>query len=74
MFDADPREGGMTVAAWMALWSQCHVASGMGGATRTAWPDGGSLLDQPAILVAMFGLVGDELEVVAERRRALRNG
>jgi hypothetical protein len=56
VFDEDPREGGLTVAQWIQLWQNTHDAG-----RRTEWPDGGCLLDQPAIAVVMLNLVGEEL-------------
>jgi hypothetical protein len=43
----------------MALWHGCHVA-GFAGAQRIAWPDGKSLLEQPAITVAVFDMISDQ--------------
>jgi len=63
VFDEDPLEGGLTVIQWIELWLQTHD-----NGRRTEWPDGGCLLDQPAIAVAMLGIVGDELLEEAKAR------
>ena len=52
----DPLEGGLSAGAWLALWQQCHAATGM-GLWRTAWPDGECALAQPALTVTMFGVI-----------------
>jgi len=56
VFDADPMDGGLSVSAWCRLWEQTHDLG-----RRTEWPDGQCLLEQPAIAVAIFDLVGVEL-------------
>lgn len=48
---------------WMELWIYTHDRG-----RRTEWPDGRSLLDQPAIAVSMLDLVGDELTKEAQAR------
>jgi hypothetical protein len=52
----DAEEGGLTVPAWVRLWSMCHVVMG-DGILRTAWPDGGAAVEQPYIVVNMFELI-----------------
>jgi hypothetical protein len=44
------------VRQWMELWMYTHDRG-----RRTEWPDGGCLMDQPAIAVHMLDLVGEEL-------------
>ena len=39
----------------------CHEATGLGSARRIEWPDGRALVYQPAIVVAMFALVTEEV-------------
>jgi hypothetical protein len=56
VFDEDPHEGGLTVRQWMELWMYTHDRG-----RRTEWPDGRSLLEQPAIGVHMLDLVGEEM-------------
>jgi hypothetical protein len=56
VFDEDPRDGGLTISQWMQLWQYTHE-----NGVRTEWPDGGCLMDQPAIAVHMLDLVGDAL-------------
>lgn len=41
------------------LWQDCHT-SGFGGPVRIAWPDGRSLLEQPAITVKVFEMISDQ--------------
>ena len=60
VFDDDPMEGGLAVSQWMQLWHHTHEPNGF-GFVRTEWPDGGSLLEQPAIAIEMLDLVGVEL-------------
>jgi hypothetical protein len=62
VFDEDPREGGLTIRQWIELWTQTHEQG-----RRTEWPDGGCLLEQPAIAVTMLELVGDALEEAKAR-------
>lgn len=62
VFDEDPREGGLTMRQWIDLWIYTHDKG-----QRTEWPDGGCLLEQPAIAVAMLDLVGDALREAAEQ-------
>jgi hypothetical protein len=61
VLDADPLEGGLTIQKWIDLWLNTHDQG-----RRTEWPDGGCLLQQPAIAVAMLDLVGTELIKEAE--------
>jgi hypothetical protein len=49
--------GGLSIPAWVMLWNECHSVNGVGGVVRTAWPDGGSLLQQSALTVEVFGLI-----------------
>lgn len=39
------------------MWFASHSPTGMGGYVRTAWPDGRSLLEQPAIVVEVFSII-----------------
>lgn len=50
-------EGGLSMDAWMRLHRSCHAVTAH-GMWRIAWPDGQSVLAQPAITVAMFDLIG----------------
>ena len=67
IFDEDPMEGGLTVGRWLRLWSHIHQPTGFGW-MRTEWPDGGCLIEQPAIAVEMLELVGDEFMKEAQVR------
>ena len=62
---------GLSVADWLSLWLH-SVANVQGSLVRLAWPDGKSLLEQPALAVEMFALITDEArkEQEAERQRA----
>lgn len=53
--------------AWLRLWQQCHSWV-MGSPVRQGWPDGGSTLEQPAIVVNMFERI--TLAQVKEAARA----
>jgi hypothetical protein len=53
------------VSGWIELWTWCH-APGFAGPVRTAWPDGRSLLEQPAVVVRVFDLI---TEITAEVAR-----
>jgi len=66
-------EGGLSIGQWMALWGKCH-AWVMGCPMRLQWPDGGSLMDQPALTVEMFELIESEWleELEAQRERDAR--
>jgi hypothetical protein len=44
---------------WLTLWQGCHVP-GFGSAVRTAWPDGKSLIEQPAITIAVFDMISNQ--------------
>lgn len=35
---------------------------------RLAWPDGKSLIEQPAITVNVFGLIANEMQKAAEQK------
>lgn len=54
------------------MWFGCHVP-GVSGPTRIAWPDGGSYLEQPEIVVSVFALINsiasDMSEAEAHRSR-----
>lgn len=69
-----PREpcevDGRPVSDWLGLWAHCH-ANIWGSLVRLAWPDGRSLLEQPALLVAMFDLIREEAvkEMEAQQQR-----
>ena len=62
VFDEDPCEGGLTIRQWIELWLYTHDRG-----HRTEWPDGGCLLDQPAIAVSMLDIVGEALREAAEK-------
>lgn len=62
-------EGGLSVAQWLQVWSQIHQPTGYGW-MRTEWPDGGCLLEQPAIAVKMLDLVGEEFMKEEAKARA----
>jgi hypothetical protein len=57
--------GGLSAAAWVALHRACH-RPGMSGPERVCWPDNEATVDQPALTLAVFGLVDDELQKEAE--------
>jgi hypothetical protein len=69
VFDEDPMEGGISIPQWMKLWARTSQPTGFGWA-RTEWPDGRSLLEQPAIAVEMLDLVGDEFLKEAQAKSA----
>lgn len=46
-------DGGVTVLGWIMLWQGCRM---MG----PAWPNGGGVIDQPAVTVRMFELISEE--------------
>lgn len=52
---------GLSERAWLELWFGCHTA-GFGGASRLAWPDGKSLIEQPAITVKVFEMISDQMQ------------
>lgn len=49
-------EGGLSMRSWVTLWQTSHAMTSM-GMWRLSWPDGGTTLNQPAVLVAMFDLI-----------------
>lgn len=53
---------------WWDIWQHCYVP-GMAGMVRQAWPDGGGWQDQPAITVAMFDLIAEQVYLEAEQVR-----
>lgn len=55
-------DGGLSIAAWLKLWLMCHAVM-TDGILRIGWPDGRCAVEQPAITVAVFDLIGS---VVAE--------
>lgn len=44
------------MAAWVEVFLRCHAAT-MSGWLRLEWPDGGTLSDQPALLVELFEVI-----------------
>ena len=56
--------------AWVALWDASHGPDG----TRLAWPDGGCLLTQPAIVVRVFSLVTEIAVSVAKAKAKREDG
>jgi len=60
-------EGGLSIEQWVRLYAQIHQPTGFGWA-RTEWPDGGCLMDQPAIAVEMFDLIDDEFTKEAQAK------
>ncbi len=59
--DDDPMDGGYSVSQWIELWQYTHERG-----VRSEWPDGGSLMDQPAIAVKVLDLVGVEITKEAQ--------
>jgi hypothetical protein len=62
-------EGGLSIATWLRLWCLINQPTGFGW-MQTEWPDGGSLLDQPAIALDMFDIVGYEFMKEAQAKSA----
>jgi hypothetical protein len=60
-------EGGLSIRQWLDLWLLTHEPTGSSW-MRTEWPDGGCLLDQPAIAVEMLDLVGSQFIKEASER------
>lgn len=58
---------GLTEKSWLLLWRECHTG-GMGGPMRLCWPDGKSLLEQPAIVVNVFAMISDQASKASEAR------
>lgn len=57
----------MAVEQWILLWKACHNVTGT-GILQWCWPDGGSLLEQDAVTVQVFGvLTGIFAEAMAEQ-------
>ena len=56
-------EGGLSIGSWVELFSLTYSVT-MSGVMRMGWPDGGTTLGQPALAIAMFGLVGSQLAEV----------
>lgn len=65
--DKDPMEGGLSVPQWMQIWQNTNQPTGF-GFSRIEWPDGRSLLEQPAIGVEMLELVGEQIMKEAQAR------
>lgn len=55
--------GGLAIGAWIALWQQCYAITAT-GVWRTHWPDNRHTLRQPALVVAMFDLVTEQMALV----------
>jgi len=58
---------GLNCSTWIELWNGCHT-SGFAGPMRLCWPDGKSLIEQPAITVRMFEMITDQSVKAAEGR------
>jgi hypothetical protein len=58
--DDDPMDGGLLVSQWINLWQSTNQPTGY-GFMRIEWPDGNSLIEQPALGVHMLELVGDQI-------------
>lgn len=41
------------------LWDGCHEP-GFASPHRVSWPDGKSLMEQPAVTVTVFNMIGDQ--------------
>jgi hypothetical protein len=67
--DADPMDGGLSVSQWMQLWQYTNQPTGF-GFVRTEWPNGTSLLEQPALGVEMLELVGEQIMKAAQEAQA----
>lgn len=65
--DEDPMDGGLLVSQWMQLWQHTHQSNGF-GIVRTGFPDGLSLMEQPALAIAMLDLVGERIVAEAKER------
>jgi hypothetical protein len=51
-------EGGLTLESWMELYVGCHNYTAS-GPRLLAWPDGRSMLRQPALVVRMFNIISE---------------
>jgi len=62
---------GLHVSAWVSLYKSCHSFV-MGDAIMRGWPDGGTVLEQPAVTVTMFDVIAEEIgkEQEQEAKRA----
>lgn len=69
------RIGGFTSQQWLSLWFACHGPTGNGGFVRLEWPDGESVLSQPAIVIEMFSMISSEVAADLKRQETLnKNG
>lgn len=59
--------GGLHVGSWLQMYMACN-AYVMGGRVMLAWPDGRPLLHQPALTVAMFDVIEEEVAKEQEAR------
>ena len=59
--------GGFTVDAWLQMWFGSHAMTQV-GMQRVAWPDGRSLLEQPAIVVSVFSVISSLVSAEADRK------
>jgi hypothetical protein len=46
--------GGLSLRDWLHLYGLCYTGNGMGVIVRIAWPDGRSLVEQPALAVTVL--------------------
>lgn len=64
----------MTCHEWFRVWELCH-APGFSGPQFVAWPDGRGLIDQPAVVVAVFDMIDDQVRLEREQEtRRLGSG
>lgn len=63
----DPLIGGLDAMSWLSLYHACHEPSGFGGMRRVEWPAAGGLENQAYVIVAMFAVLGTEVEAESNR-------
>lgn len=60
----------MSYESWLELWSLSQEP-GMSGPVMRAWPDGGPLLRQSALLVEVFSMIAEQVAAEAKSRQLI---
>ena len=66
-------EGGLTHYQWFDTFKHCHDNFGF-GMFRIDWPEEGAYVEQDNIVVQMFSIIRDELNIMSNSKTGTQNG